>query len=188
MIDQRDIFLVGKCSLLKSLTETDIAESNWYGWLNDEAITAGTQHHVYPNSAYHQLAFLKNIQESKSTIQLGVVPIGFDKIVGIVSLKNINLISRTADHAQIIEKEYRSINLFLETNKLIFDHAFNTLGLNRINGGSIDQRQTKLMCRFFGFKEEGVSRSAVFKNGKYVDVHNIGLLKTDYSPVSLHQI
>jgi RimJ/RimL family protein N-acetyltransferase len=188
MIDQRDIFLAGKNVSLKSLTEADITESNWYGWLNDEAMTAGTQHHIYPNSVYHQLAFLRNLQESKSIIQLGIVPIGLDKIVGIVSLKNINLISRTADHAQMIEKQYRTINLFLESNKLILDHAFYALGLNRINGGSIDQRQTKLMCRFFGFKEEGISRSAVFKDGNYVDIHRIGLLKAEYSPVLLHRV
>ncbi len=182
-IDKNSIFLSGKYVDLKVLDEQDIDNSNWYGWFNNKSLTQGTQHFLFPNSKSLQLDFLKSINGSNNFLQLGIVPKDYNRIVGVVSLKNINWVSRLADHSQIIEEKFRDINLVIESNMLIFDHAFNSLGLNRINGGSIDKNQTIFMQRFFGFKDEGISRKAVFTNGKFVDIYKIGLIREEYTPV-----
>jgi len=180
MIDKRDIFLKGKYTDLKILTESDIETSNWYGWFNDEFMMSGTQQHIFPNTKVDQYDILNEINSNNNTIQLGILPKESKKIIGIVALKNINFISRNADHSQIIEPENRNLGIVLESNKIIFDYAFNTLGLERINGGSIDKKQVEFMVRFYGFKHEGTLRKKVFKNGSFVDVFCIGLLKDEF--------
>ena len=187
MIDQRDIFLKGEYVDLKVLTPQDIEESNWYGWFNDADLMSGiASQHMYPNSKEKQQLYLELINRSSEWLVLGIVPKSVQHIIGIVSLKNINMLARSASHAQVIgEKKYRTFAISYESNKLIFDHAFQGLGLNRISGGSIDSLQIEFMCRFYGFQKEGVLRKHEFKNGQYVDGYVMGLLKDEYLPAGI---
>lgn len=181
-IDQRDVFLKGQNVFLKVLTKDDVINSNWYGWFNDEELCKTLQKHYYPNSVEMQLEFWgKNIYNSDTKIQLGICNIDDPKILGIISLNNIDLINRRAELAVVIgEQEGRGISLFIEACKLLFNHAFSTLNLNRIYGGSMSKELVSLMCRILGCKEEGVARQDIYKNGKYNDAYLYGLLREEF--------
>lgn len=188
MIDQRDLFLKGTYVDLKVLTYRDIEDSNWYGWFNDQSLMSGiASQHIMPNSKEKQIDYLKSINQSNDQLVLGIVPKDLDEIVGVVSLKNINHFLKAASHAQIIgNPNFRTFPISFESNKLIFDHAFLGLGLRRIFGGSINPLQVEFMCRFYGFRKEGILKCAEFKNGEFVDVHLIGMLRDEYHPVELN--
>jgi RimJ/RimL family protein N-acetyltransferase len=181
-IDHRDIFLKGKNIYLKVLTKDDVLNSNWYGWFNDEELCKTLQKHYYPNTIEMQYDFWeKNILNSQTKIQLGICKIDNSKILGIVSLNNIDLINRRAEMSAVIgEQEGRGVNLFIEACKLLFSHAFFTLNLNRIYGGSISKELVTLLCRTLGCKEEGVARQDIYKNGKYNNSYLYGLLREDF--------
>lgn len=181
-IDHRDIFLKGNKIYLKVLTRDDVLNSNWYGWFNDQELCKTLQKHYYPNSLEIQMEFWeKSIKNSDTKIQLGICKIDDSKILGIISLNNIDMINRRAEMSVVIgEEEGRSVGIFIEACKLLFSHAFFTLNLNRIYGGSISKELVTLMSRTLGCMQEGVARQDIYKNGKYNDAYLYGLLREEF--------
>ncbi len=182
MLNKNEIFLKGKNVILKVLTEEDIHNSNWYGWFNDEETTEFMQKHYFPNTKELQLEFLrKNINTSNTKLQLGICDTKGEPIVGIVSLNNIDYINRKAGISMIIgEAKYRKVKYMVEAFGLLIDHAFNSLNMHRIYGGTMINEVAKLLCRTFNFKREGILRQDVFKNEKYNDVYLIGLSREEF--------
>ena len=182
-IDERDIFLRGKEVYLKVLTKQDVIHSNWYGWFNDEELCKTLQKHYFPNSLEQQLEFYQaNINTTSMTkIQLGVCKTNSPLILGIISLNNIDYINRKAELSAVIgEPGGRNINVFRESCQLICRHAFGTLNLNKVYGGSISKELVGLMCKFLKGKEEGILRSDIYKGGEYHDAFLYGILKKDF--------
>lgn len=182
-IDERDIFLRGEYLLLKVLTEDDVINSNWYGWFNDEKTTKHMTKHYYPNSCELQLDFLRGLKSNINKIQLGIIPKGEIEIKGVISLQNIDYINRNAEIAIIIgDREFRNLKYAEEAIKLMLNHGFFTLNLHKIYSGHIESLISwgDFLTNTFGFKKEGIWREHVYKNGKYVDVYRIGIIKKNY--------
>ena len=181
-IDKRNVFLKGKHVYLKVLTKEDAINSNWYGWFNDQELCKPLQHHYFPNPVEQQIEFWQtNIVGSLTKIQLGICKPESSVILGVISLNNIDYINRKAEISAVIgELEGRNINIFRESCELICRHAFNTLNLNKVYGGSISKELVGLMCKFLKAKEEGILRSDIYKNGEYHDAFLYGILKNDF--------
>lgn len=182
-IDERDIFLRGNHVMLKVLTENDVLNSDWFGWFNDEETTLHMQKHYFPNTLDLQSEFLKNLKKDMSKIQLGIVPHGENDIIGVISLQNINYINSNADISMIIgEKSYRQLILAQEAMQLMLNHAFFTLNLHKVYGGYLETLEDwgLFLKKRFGFIDEGVWREHAFKNGKYLNICRLGLLKMEY--------
>jgi RimJ/RimL family protein N-acetyltransferase len=181
-IDKRDVFLKGKHVLLKALNKEDALHSNWYGWFNDEELSKTLQKHYFPNTMEAQVDFWeKNIRNASNKLQLGICKTSGSELLGIVSLNNLDFINRKCEFSIIIgEKSGQNINIFLESAKLVFNHAFHSLNMNRIYGGSISKDLIALMCRSLGCKEEGVARQDIFKNGNYHDAFLYSILKDEF--------
>lgn len=182
---KNEIFIQGKNVYLKVLTKDDVLGSNWYGWFNDEKTSETLQKHYFPNTLENQLDYFNDLQKEHGNgtkIQLGVCKNNSSKILGIVSLNNIDYINRKAEISAVIgEKEGKDIKTISEAWKLIFWHGFNTLNLERIYGGTISKSVLDLMCRLVACKKEGVRRKDVYKNGEYVDIYEYGVLKKEFN-------
>jgi RimJ/RimL family protein N-acetyltransferase len=181
-IDERLVFYTGKYVKLKVLSQQDIEESNWVGWFNDESMSDYNAHHYYPNTVDKQMKYL-DACNSTDKIQLGILDKNRDdKICGVVSLFNINMIHRNAEIAGIMEVSYSKNNpaLFLESWSIIMRHGFEELGLNKIYGGSFHPQVVDALTRVFGFEIEGVRKQHVFKHNAFHDVVNIGVFKDTF--------
>lgn len=180
-LDSREVFLTGKKVVLKVLTREDVLQSNWYGWFNDENLCKTLQKHYFPNSIDLQMNFWEKNQNATDKLQLGICKPDDANLLGVISLNNIDFINRKAEISAVIgESGARSVGIFIESCQLLFNHAFNSLNLNRIYGGSISKELVVLMCRTLGCKEEGVGRSEIFKNGKYHNSYRYGILKDEF--------
>lgn len=183
-----NIFIEGKLVDLIILTEDIVNNSNWYQWFNDEQTTLHMQKHYYPNSKEDQIDFFNSqLKNSKTTLQLGI----FDKkksiFFGIISLSNINYINRNADWSVMIgEKKYRQLIYVNEAIDLLLRHAFFTLNLHKVNGGYVETLKEWgiFMQRRYNFKVEGRQRAQMYKNGKYLDITLIGLLKEEFMEIT----
>lgn len=180
--DERDVFIRGDHVTLKALTEDDVLNTNWYGWFNDEEITAHMQKHYYPNTEAKQLEYLKaSIENSPNKLQLGIWDKQDNIMIGVISLSDIDFLNRKCEIAGFIgEKKYQKMKPFVEANKLVIAHAFNSLNMHKVYGGSMTKEVSLLFQRVLGFKEEGVKRSELYKNGKYHDAYMIGLLREEF--------
>ena len=179
-LDPRDVFISGNKVILKSLNEDDILYSKWYGWFNDEKVCSTLQKHYFPNSIELQKNFLNSIS-SQNTLILGICDINYTEIIGVVSLSSINYINSSAEFSCVIaSEEDRNVSVFVETLKLILKHAFLSLNLNKVHGGSISKNLVKLIIRVSNGKTEGVSRQEMFKNGEYHDTYNFSILRDEF--------
>jgi len=181
-IDKRNVFLKVKNILLCALSISDIENSNWYGWFNDEEVCENLQKHYYPNTLSLQKDYLINkLEKDKTTLQLGIYDLKNEKLVGVTSFYSIDFINRKAGFSIVIgEKEARNISYFIEVAKLMFAHGFFTLNLERIYGGSISIDLVNLMCRALGCEKEGELRKDIYKNGVYHTAHLYGILRDEF--------
>lgn len=177
-----DVFIKGELVNLVVLTEELIELSNWYKWFNDEKINLNTTHHVYPNSKDMQKIYLKeNIENSDNKIQLGIFHIKDNILIGVISLNEIDHFHKNCEFSGMLgEPNYQVLKYYAEAARLIISHGFDTLGMERIAGGTFNEDIQNMVCRILGCESEGIKRSAVFKNGKYNDVFIHSILRAEF--------
>ena len=173
-------FIEGKYVGLRAPEEKDLEE--WYQWFNDPEITRYTQHGVFPNTIDKEREFWLSKQNDPNTLLLLSFRKKDQKLLGVITLQNIDWVHRRAEVAFIMgAKESRSLNTTLETAYLIIKHGFEKLNLNRIDGGTHEKLASfaELLKRL-GFKEEGRFRQCLFTEGKYYDAIRIAILAEDF--------
>lgn len=151
----------------------------WYKWFNDMEITKYLTHGAFPNTPGIQEEFYKkNIIEKESAI----FAIRASKLIGVSSIRNVNWVSRTGDLAVIIgDKDYHKGNFALQAYYLTIDHAFGAMNLNRLFTATMSENKPSLaLCKRMGFKDMGVARQAVYKNGEYKDCIYADLLGKEW--------
>lgn len=173
-------FIEGKYVGLRAPEERDLEE--WYQWFNDPEITIYTQHGVFPNTLDKEREFWLSKQNDPNTLLLLSFRKKDHKLLGVVSLQNIDWVCRKAEFALIMgAKELRDLNTTLETAYLIIKHGFEKLNLNRIHAGAHEKLASWFeLLKRIGFNEEGRFRQDMFTNGKYYDVIRIAILAEDF--------
>jgi UDP-4-amino-4,6-dideoxy-N-acetyl-beta-L-altrosamine N-acetyltransferase len=105
--------------------------------------------------------------------------------IGTTSLLHIDLINRTAEYGRLMigDDNYRGKGggFALEAEVLLMKHGFYSLNLNRICGYVLEfNKRVMRLHDKVGFKEEGLLRQNIYKNGRYYDVIVIGLLAEEF--------
>ncbi len=105
-----------------------------------------------------------------------------DAILGCVYLLNINQVNQSAElHIMIGRAENRGMGLGTFAVNAMVKHAFFDLNLRRLQLGVLaSNKHAQALYRKIGFVEEGRRRSAVYKNGKFEDELEMGLLREEY--------
>lgn len=104
-------------------------------------------------------------------------------IVGWASLAKIDKENRSASFHGIVigNPNYRKGFPWIEIQQFVIDYAFQTLNINRLEYSCLADHPTSM---YIGpamfFKQEGLFRQAVCKNGSYHDVAYFGLLRDEY--------
>jgi diamine N-acetyltransferase len=109
--------------------------------------------------------------------------------VGMVSLCGIDLVNRRAESARFLigdEGAVRGVPAAVEAMKLLYQRAFEELGLARVFG-TISSDNTLMMKwqKFLGMKEEGRMRQHFFINGHFQDAVMFGILESEYRGAAL---
>ena len=109
-----------------------------------------------------------------------IILIIFDKannFIGVISLSSINFEKSSADIALILNQDKKigpvSKNFLssLEAIALVTEHAFETLGLQRVAAGqSIELDKWQNLMEITGYKIEGISKNKFVKGLKRQDV------------------
>ena len=149
-------------------------------WINDfettdyiarsHVITTFSSEKEYLESAKNQECFLV------------IVDLKEDKLIGSISLNDIDHLSRTATLGIFIgDKDYRSRGYGTEAIKLLLDYGFNYLNLNNINLSVFEFNERAIRCyEKCGFKVYGKRTKSKFINGKYYDEIFMEILSDNY--------
>ncbi len=179
-----DVFLAGELVDLVVPNERAIEVDGWHNWFNDQALTRNMEQGMFPNSPERQRRFLEDLRGSKTRIALLIRPKGAREIAGICSLSNISFVTRQADFAMVVARRsggFRSNFFGMEAKCLMTEHAFETVGLERINSyQSAALKDWQRWQILFGYKMEGILRKAFRKGHRTHDLNVSSCLLEDY--------
>ncbi|WP_405081737.1 GNAT family N-acetyltransferase [Paenibacillus chitinolyticus] len=102
--------------------------------------------------------------------------------IGITSLTQLDFKNRSAECIlDIGEKEFWGKGYGTESLRLLLDYAFLELNLHRVSLRvfAFNDKAVALYEKI-GFKREGVSRQAVFREGTWHDILHMGILQEEY--------
>lgn len=174
-------FLVGKRIYLRPLKRTDL-DDHYMEWFNDKEVSKFSSHAIFPYTEDDMLEYFEESKKSITMLPFAIIFKKNDKHIGNVSLQNINWVFRSAEFAIILgDKAYWKKGLGYEVGKLILDYAFERLNLNRVHcGTSVENIGMQQLAIRLGMKQEGRRRQAIYKWGKYADIAEYGILRSEY--------
>jgi RimJ/RimL family protein N-acetyltransferase len=173
-------FIKHKKIYLRALESGDIEQ--WAGWFNDHDVTQYMNKGAFPNTFEAQKEWFEKLHQSRADVQLGVVEMSSNKLVGVVGLHKIDWVHRTGDisiligERDVLGKGYGAIAV-----GLMVEHAFNKLNLNKVVSGMWAVNTASEKCFISnGFELEGRQKEQYFYKGGYTDGLKYGLLRSNW--------
>lgn len=167
---------------LRELRKEDMIKIN--NWRNDkELINNLGAPFRYINLDVDYRWYDNYMQSRNNTIRCAIVEAESENnILGLVSLTDIDSINQNAEfHIMIGDKNNRGKGIgYFATNEML-KHAFNNMNLNRIEIGVLESNSIAIkLYESAGFKREGIKRKFVYKNGKFIDMIMMAILKDEF--------
>ena len=175
-------FLTGNLIKLRAIEPDDLPVI--YQWYNAQKLTQNTSHHRYPNTLEKQEKFYQSCQSDPAHLSLAVIT--KEKIVGTVTLLHINHFDQKAEMAvHVFDQTKDKTKIALEAVMLLIHHGFYNLNLNKIYSGMMEGLAgwVVLLVDFFGFQHEGIRRQDIYKEGRFQDVIQVSLLRSEFEMV-----
>ena len=166
---------------LRPLNLSDI-DGPWFTWLNDPQVTQFQLKGYKPNSKENQRQYFLETNDSPNDVILGICLSDSDEHVGCVGLHAIDPIHSTAVLGIIIgEKSAWGRGIGKGAWQAITNYGFEVLNLRKICATVFDGNARSLKCAFAaGFVVEGTQIEQIYKNGKFLDLIHLGLLRSSW--------
>ncbi|WP_188067080.1 GNAT family N-acetyltransferase [Brevibacillus brevis] len=167
---------------LRKMTGEDV--DVYHTWRNDVEVMRTTNPSIDVYTWGDTNGFVNQvILQGSSSKSYMIVDSQTNRPIGITSLIQIDLKNRNAECIiDIGEKEYWGKGYGREALKLLLDYAFLEMNLHRVSLRvfSFNEKAIKLYDRL-GFKQEGISRQFLFREGKWHDLVHMGILQEEYT-------
>ena len=175
-----DKFIEGEIVYLRTPNiQTDIIEGEWHTWFNDQTVTKYLEHGIYPVTRREEAKIVEDQSNNKSTLLLSIILKKNSKHIGVISLKSIDLINRTAEIALVMGPQ-KALGAALEAMALMTGHAFNRLNLLRLYAGQHENLWKWVnSLELIGYKIEGYRKQGGIRNGSY-DIVLTGITADDF--------
>lgn len=173
-------FLLGERVALRALTPADV-DGPYLEWFNDHEVCRLNSHHVFPYTRPEALDWVQALAGRRDALVLAIAMREDGRHVGNLSLQGIDPVSRSAELAIVLgDRSVWGHGIGLEAARLLVDHGFAALNLNRIACGTLAANVAmRRLAERLGMREEGVRRQAAWTDGAYHDIVEYGLLAAD---------
>lgn len=174
-------FLIGEKTYLRVITEADLT-ARYREWFNDAEVCEGNSHHRFPNYDENMREYYDRVVRTRENLVLAICDKETDLHIGNVSLQSIDPLNQSAEFAIVIgDKSYWKKHVGKEVMRLIVSHGFSELNLHRIMLGTFDDNVgMQKLALSLGFREEGRSKEAVWKSGKWKDIYHYAILRDEW--------
>ncbi len=182
--------IIGERVRFRGVERTDIPR--FVEWLNDPEVIEGILVH-YPISqadeeGWFDRMLTRPVDERVMGIEVkepageGAAPAW--KLVGTIAFLNIDWRLRSAEFGILIgDKNYWNRGYGTDAVRLLLQHGFTTLNLNRIYLHVFDTNPRAIRAyEKAGFTLEVRERQGEYKHGRYIDVLLMGILKQEFVP------
>lgn len=153
-------------------------------WVNNPDIVGNLSDiFLYPHTQESTEAFVDRMLEGDPNSRGFVIcEQGSEQYIGNVNLDSIDWKNRVGTIGIVIgSPEHLGLGIGTEAMKLLIDFSFRELNLNRLQLEVYDFNErayrSYVKC---GFVEEGRLRQRLYRNGKYIDVIQMGLLRAEW--------
>jgi RimJ/RimL family protein N-acetyltransferase len=174
-------YLVGEKIYLRPLEKEDARVLA--PWFNDQEVTRTLL--IYrPVSLVFEESFIEKANQNEAELVLGIAVKVTDKLIGGTGFHHIDFQNRRASFGIAIgDKAEWGKGYGTEATRLMVNHAFATLNLNRVwlNVYEFNRRGIRAYERV-GFKQEGILRQDCFREGRYWDSIIMGILREEWQP------
>lgn len=177
----RTYFLTGDVvNLRKPDVSSDVLNGNWHKWFCDYQTTQYLEHGVFPISRDEQSNFVANELSKKDSLLLAIDNAQSNEHIGLINLKNINFIQRSAEVSLVIGEKAPTGGA-LEAMSLITSHGFERLNLLKIYAGQHASLWKWVnTLALIGYTIEGYRKSMGYRGGKSYDFILTGITSEDY--------
>ena len=174
--------IYGKRIRLRAVERGDLPK--FQEWLNDPDVTDGLSFYLPMSMAQEEKWFERVMQGDVHTMPLAIeIQDGHGwRLVGDCGIFNLEWPNRAAEFGICIgDKSIWNKGYGTEAVKLLLQHGFETLNLNRIYLRVYSTNlRAKRSYEKAGFVMEGTMRQAVYRNGKYSDILIMGMLRSEW--------
>ncbi len=123
-----------------------------------------------------------SISLSKKSRRYVVRNIMSNDFIGVVRIDQIDLNNKSACVGLDIISEMRGKGYAKEVYEFIFEYYFKQKGFHRLYLATLNTNQVAInLYEKLGFKPEGISREAIYRDGKFVDLIWMSLLQREYN-------
>ena len=149
-------------------------------WLNDQEIRRYFS--VYPTSDTRGKERLDNLYKDFKHILFGIALKSDNRLIGLVGLKDINILNGTAEFYVIVgDRSIWGQGYGTEATRLMINYGFTELNLNRIQTQDMEENVAGWRAdEKAGFKHEGTLREAIQRFGRYHDVRVYSILRSEF--------
>lgn len=123
--------------------------------------------------------YIKTVSSSPVTKVFAICIEESDLHIGNISLQQISQKNQSAELAILMgEKNFWGKGYAKEAAKALIEYAFDELELHRIYCGThIDNIAMQKLAISIGMTQEGVLKDAMYKNGRFYDIIEYGIIK-----------
>lgn len=165
---------------LRALEPDDYKTS--INWRRNDLIWSQLGGGKYYVSESYEKKWVENAIFDDKSIRLAVCLKADDTYIGNVYITDINMTNRSGHiHVLIGEQAYWGQGYATEAYLQLIEYAFNERGLHRLTAHILESNiASQKMHSKCGFKQEGVLRESVFKNGRWQNQVVMSLLEDEY--------
>lgn len=165
---------------VRALQEADLA-GPYPSWFEDQEVCKYNSHGKYARNSDWFKSFYESANRDDRVVW--AVCHRNDGHIGNISLQEMSFINRSAEFAILIgDRRHRGKSVGTYAGRQLLQHGFEKLNLERIYCGTaatnIGMHRLALQL---GMAEEGRRRNHLFLEGKWVDMLEYGILRSEFS-------
>jgi RimJ/RimL family protein N-acetyltransferase len=175
--------ITGKNIRLRAIERDDI--QRFTRWINDAEVIKFTSLNFPISNAMEEKWFDRQLENVPTQGQILAIEtrVGNQWVhIGTCDFHDIEPVNHSAEFGIMIgDKEYWNKGCGRETTKLMLQHGFEDLNLNRIYLYVLTENSRGIKAyEAAGFVKEGILRQALYKNGLYNDVVVMSVLHSEW--------
>lgn len=169
--------LIGKKIYLR-LLELNDAEGNYPNWLNDKEVCKYNSHGDTLYTKEMATAYIKSVKNNPYNVVFAICENETNKHIGNISLQQISQKNKNAEFAILMgEKSFWGKGFAKQAGTLLFKYGFEVLKLHRIYCGTNELNiAMQNLALSLGMHLEGKRKDAMYKDGKFFDILEYGLV------------
>lgn len=154
-----------------------------YKWRQDKDITRYLAGNMFFVSLEREKRSIENkILDDSKHLYLGICLKENDQLIGYGQINNIDLRNQKAEWGGMLigEKEFIGKGYGEEASKMLLRYLFDQYPINKCYGYCLAEHPVspKLFAKL-GFKQDGVLRQEIYKNGEFKDVLIFSILRCE---------